>query len=286
MTSDATAPTPSAKDCAWKSRITRPECGMIGGMKRHHVTLKMVIGVVTLTLASCRSSGDFRLHYEPDPVPREARSGHAWFRARIDSLARRRVRVGEDGPWLPPGQSMWIDVDLPPDRHLLELPLFDSDGLPVARLETIVRSRPASMEAERALPLPMIAGSEPRIIAGFHASNHRRAGRRRALDLVPKAGIEAYDANIQSSVAGKILGVTDDAPDVPGGQANEVLLLCDDGKILLFSHLRHGSIPWRPGDRLEAGDVIGRIGLSGATTGPHLHLELVRENATARGARQ
>lgn len=255
-------------------------------MNGHDGTLATILGVASLALFSCRSSGDFRLRYEPDPVPREARTGHAWFRARIDSLARRSARVGVDGPLLPPGQSIWIDVDLDPSQETLEVPIFDRTGRRLALLRAPVETRRTAIEAEQALPIPSIAGRAPRVLAGFHASNHRRVGRRQALDLTTPLGIDAFGARIESPVRGKVLGVTDDAPDRPGGRPNELLLLCDDGMILLFSHLQRGSIRWRPGDRVRRGETIGRIGLSGVTSGPHLHLELVREKATAAGARQ
>jgi hypothetical protein len=46
-----------------------------------------------------------------------------------------------------------------------------------------------------------------------------------------------------------------------------------DGSESLYGHL-DADLPVRVGDRVEAGDRIGKIGLTGHTTGPHLHLEL------------
>lgn len=43
-----------------------------------------------------------------------------------------------------------------------------------------------------------------------------------------------------------------------------------------YCHLALGSVTLRPGDRVETGDVLGRIGLSGRTQFPHLHLSLRR----------
>ena len=42
----------------------------------------------------------------------------------------------------------------------------------------------------------------------------------------------------------------------------------------MFAHLRQGSAPVAEGDRVVAGEVIGRLGNSGNTTEPHLHLQV------------
>jgi murein DD-endopeptidase MepM/ murein hydrolase activator NlpD len=44
-----------------------------------------------------------------------------------------------------------------------------------------------------------------------------------------------------------------------------------------YGHLKPGSIPaWvRPGARLRAGDLIGRVGNSGNTDNPHLHFQVM-----------
>lgn len=45
-----------------------------------------------------------------------------------------------------------------------------------------------------------------------------------------------------------------------------------DGSEAVYGHLEPG-LEVRVGDRVAAGETIGRIGLTGRTTGPHLHLE-------------
>jgi hypothetical protein len=41
-----------------------------------------------------------------------------------------------------------------------------------------------------------------------------------------------------------------------------------------YAHLQQGSVRARPGQRVRRGDVLGRVGNSGNTTGPHLHLHV------------
>ncbi len=42
----------------------------------------------------------------------------------------------------------------------------------------------------------------------------------------------------------------------------------------LYAHMEEGSSPLVPGQAVKAGDLVGRVGNSGASTGPHLHLEV------------
>ena len=57
---------------------------------------------------------------------------------------------------------------------------------------------------------------------------------------------------------------------------NGVVVRHDGGFETQYCHLAEGSIVGRPGDAVKAGDVIGRVGLSGQTEYPHLHF-MVRE---------
>ena len=42
-----------------------------------------------------------------------------------------------------------------------------------------------------------------------------------------------------------------------------------------YGHLKKGSLTAKPeGARVEAGEVLGVVGSSGRSTGPHLHLEV------------
>ncbi|QNE38008.1 M23 family peptidase [Leifsonia sp. ku-ls] len=42
----------------------------------------------------------------------------------------------------------------------------------------------------------------------------------------------------------------------------------------LYAHMQFGSLQVRAGDRIAAGQIIGRVGTTGASTGNHLHLEI------------
>ncbi|MEM9771762.1 MAG: M23 family metallopeptidase [Cyanobacteria bacterium P01_D01_bin.73] len=53
---------------------------------------------------------------------------------------------------------------------------------------------------------------------------------------------------------------------------NGVLMDHGNGWTTQYCHLEQGSVSVQQGDRLEAGDPIGQVGLSGKTTFPHVHL--------------
>ena len=48
----------------------------------------------------------------------------------------------------------------------------------------------------------------------------------------------------------------------------------------VYAHLQAGSIPWKVGDRVRVGDVVGLVGTTGVITGVNLHFEL-RVDGTA-----
>lgn len=57
-----------------------------------------------------------------------------------------------------------------------------------------------------------------------------------------------------------------------GAYGNQTVLTLDDGTELWYGH--QTSIAVSPGDTVRAGEVIGTVGSTGNSTGPHLHLEV------------
>lgn len=79
-------------------------------------------------------------------------------------------------------------------------------------------------------------------------------------------------ADVKSTGAGKVT-----VAENSGGYGNMVEIDHGQGVSTRFGHL--SAILVRVGDRVEAGDVIGRAGSTGRSTGPHVHYE-VRRNDT------
>lgn len=55
---------------------------------------------------------------------------------------------------------------------------------------------------------------------------------------------------------------------------NYVTLRLGDGRCAFYEHLRPGSVTVRPGQRVRRGQVLGALGFTGASTGPHLHFHV------------
>ncbi|HEV8540318.1 MAG TPA: M23 family metallopeptidase [Nitrospiraceae bacterium] len=79
------------------------------------------------------------------------------------------------------------------------------------------------------------------------------------------------------------VGISDEASKVrvAGRECgNGVVIGHDGGWETQYCHMRKGSIQIKAGDRVEAGNPIGLVGLSGKTEFPHVHLT-VRRNGEA-----
>jgi murein DD-endopeptidase MepM/ murein hydrolase activator NlpD len=59
---------------------------------------------------------------------------------------------------------------------------------------------------------------------------------------------------------------------------NHVVIACKGASILL-AHMQAGSVAVGPGTVLATGTVVGRVGNSGNTSEPHLHVHAVRQGS-------
>lgn len=71
--------------------------------------------------------------------------------------------------------------------------------------------------------------------------------------------------------------------DCGGGYGNYVIIQHSDGNYTLYAHMYEHSITVKAGDNVEQGQVIGKMGSSGNSTGAHLHFE-VREGQNTSSA--
>jgi len=174
-----------------------------------------------------------------------------------EGAARLRYRSGMPGPhdWRPRGryrlpvEGVWTVVNGGPDpetshswslwgqRYTSDLVVTDAHG----------RSAPEGArrpEQDDAWGRPTVAAADGTVVAvrdGHHDS--------------------------------RWIGIIDPLTRDPLG--NFVVIEHAPGEYSLSAHLQCGSVAVRPGQRVQAGDVIGRCGHSGHSTEPHLHWQLM-----------
>jgi peptidase M23-like protein len=102
----------------------------------------------------------------------------------------------------------------------------------------------------------------------------------RAQGLYPMAlkKYEIFGEQVLSPCEGIVVAARDDLPDLfpsetdpqnPAG--NYVAIECEDATVY-FAHLMKGSVTVEAGQRVRAGKILGRVGNSGNTMEPHLHV--------------
>lgn len=127
-------------------------------------------------------------------------------------------------------------------------------------------SMPAPSEAARAVGSSGFMQPVPgAITSGFGRRYHPILGYSR-----PHTGIDfraAHGQLIKAAESGVVI-----LANVWGGYGRTVVIDHGGGLATLYAHL--SSLALSYGDRVEAGDVIGKVGSSGLSTGPHLHFEV------------
>ncbi len=91
----------------------------------------------------------------------------------------------------------------------------------------------------------------------------------------------AYDMPVVAPADGIVNATLNDARDVPIGMlggmppgGNQIVIKVADHQYLFLCHLKPGSIAVKPGDKVVQGETIARVGNSGNTSEPHLHVHL------------
>lgn len=97
--------------------------------------------------------------------------------------------------------------------------------------------------------------------------------------IAPAGGVVAYarnDVPDNSSTGNQDFDKLLALPDPPWGVGgNCVVIDHGDGEWSFLAHMQQGSVAVKTGDRVVQGQLLGKLGNSGATTGPHLHYHLM-----------
>jgi murein DD-endopeptidase MepM/ murein hydrolase activator NlpD len=89
-----------------------------------------------------------------------------------------------------------------------------------------------------------------------------------------------YDQPVLAPADGTVTYVVDSHPDLPIGSVdsqhptgNQLVIDIGGGRYLLMGHLRQGSITVNVGGLVAEGQPIARVGKSGHTSHPHIHIQ-------------
>lgn len=125
------------------------------------------------------------------------------------------------------------------------------------------------------LPISTKDAGVLRITQAFNGvRSHTDAQSQYAVDFAIPEGTNIYAAR-----SGVVMDVANDffrngrsAKDKQ--RANYVRILHDDGTMALYAHLKLESVQFAVGLRVERGQIIGKSGNTGYSTGPHLHFAI------------
>ncbi len=217
------------------------------------------------------------------------------FRYRIDGAQRSaRVRIellplGSRRPaarirmgWKRTGRTLartWTPPAgvLTPGDYLARLHAVDRAGRALRRTATASGRSRLTVVAPPPPPAPTPAPAAPVAIGtgvfpirgaytwGDPFGVERGTARHRGQDLLTAEG---------TPIATPRAGVVSWRAYQAAGAGNYVVVHADDGRDFVFMHLQTGSITVTKGSALAAGQVFGRAGSTGHSTGPHLHFEI------------
>ena len=150
-----------------------------------------------------------------------------------------------------------------------------------AKAEAIIAAMMAPNERVEAWgPLPERAVKAAPAVDGGPAMRGRSSGRRDGGERMPKGRVSESIAqriiDLVAPIGTKVVAPADGIVTrvgVSGGFGNSIFVSHGYGIITRYGHLAGYNV--KVGQRIKRGDVIGMVGTSGRSTGPHLHYEVL-----------
>jgi murein DD-endopeptidase MepM/ murein hydrolase activator NlpD len=170
----------------------------------------------------------------------------------------------------------WLTVAIVTGVGLLLLPMAGTGAMPDQGVTPTVATNTAllpdqeSGEVKLAHPLPGAWVSAPY----GPMKNPWAEGeiiQHRGIDLAIKLGTPVLAA------AEGVVEVANEKYEPSPGSGTVVILNHGDGVKTVYTHL--GPLSVQAGDRVEQGDTVAEVGLTGKTTGPHLHFEVWKQGS-------
>lgn len=232
-----------------------------------------------------------------------ANPDHALATVTGTALAAAIDILGDDEPpvnapvQLAPGRRAIVFIQLPVAgpisarlSHRLRFNLADGRAAVAAAGTTAVDRTPLVRIGPPLAGGPWAAIRSPDLRFGHRRYPYAVAGAvkipgRHAIDYMPAAGSTLPDngrgapvlAVADAVVVAARGDLTDSPPDRPAplaeGAGNFVTLDLGGGRFAHYEHLEPG-VPVKPGQRVRRGQVIGRVGMTGHASRPHLHFDI------------
>jgi hypothetical protein len=159
-------------------------------------------------------------------------------------------------------------------------------GLARAAAEGPKLALPLACEIGRTCEIQHYVDRDPGPGARDYRCGHRTYDKHNGVDIrLLDMAAERRGVDVLAAAPGRVARLRDGVADIsvraPGapkvdGQecGNGVVIDHGDGWETQYCHLAKGSVRVKPGDVVKAGTPIGRVGLSGQTEFPHLHLSV------------
>lgn len=170
----------------------------------------------------------------------------------------------------PPDQAAGV-AEGPPAAAPGEAAALMSMGMSFASATQKLSPATGARGVSGAGPAALQAPVQARVSSRFGARVHPVTGERHnhsGVDFAAPAGTP-----VRAAAAGRV-----EFAGTRGGYGNLVIVEHADGTETWYAHQRDLAV--RAGDQVGAGAVLGTVGSTGRSTGPHLHLE-VRRNGVA-----
>ncbi|WP_410785829.1 M23 family metallopeptidase [Kribbella sp. C-35] len=136
----------------------------------------------------------------------------------------------------------------------------NAKALAAAKKEALAKA--AALKAAAA-PKIVLPTTGYHLTARFNQAGGRWAHNHTGLDFAAPMGTP-----VRSVMAGEVIQA-----DFEGAYGRQVKVRHADGTVTSYSHMSEFDVS--VGDSVEAGTMVGRIGMTGNTTGPHVHFEVL-----------
>ncbi|MEV5964723.1 M23 family metallopeptidase [Kribbella sp. NPDC051952] len=132
----------------------------------------------------------------------------------------------------------------------------------------LAAAKAAEIEKAKSAPKIVLPTTGYHLTARFNQAGGRWAHNHTGLDFAAPMGTP-----VRSVMAGEVIQA-----DFEGAYGRQVKVRHADGTVTSYSHMSEFDVS--VGDTVEAGTQVGAIGMTGNTTGPHVHFEVLPDGGS------